>query len=101
MKKINLYEFVKAKSNANKVGRPQKPFDQCSDKVKSKKAKELSNAVGHEAIYLATQLQINATGKHNSSEIVKEFGIISKILFRNSQIISQPISMVLYACQCA
>lgn len=75
--KINLNEFLETRSNFKKVGRPTKSFDQCSDKVKLKKAKELSGLVGHEAIYLAAQLQMNAAGKRNSANIVKELAFAS------------------------
>lgn len=55
-----------------KPGRPSKDFEECSDRSKRRKTKEIREQVPESQLMYATQMNLRAAGKSDASAVLKE-----------------------------
>lgn len=60
------------------AGRPTKSFDDCSERSKRRKTKELRESAETEELTFATQMKLRASGKTDASKVVKDLNASPK-----------------------
>lgn len=59
-------------TSSHQAGRPQKNFDECSDRTKRRKIRALINSTTPEEIAIASEVNLRKAGKRDSAAIIKE-----------------------------
>ena len=59
------------------MGRPKKEFEDCSQRSKRRKVKELTHSVGAEQMVMAIKTHLHSSGKRCSAELVEELALSS------------------------
>lgn len=61
----------------SRLGRPIKPFEECTTKVKKRKLKELLETKSPEELALANEMSLRSSGKRDAAKLVKELSVSS------------------------
>lgn len=67
-----LHETNVTEISSNSLGRPQKPFEDCSKKTKKRKVEHLLQEYSQGQLSYATQLSVRASGKRDAATLIQE-----------------------------
>ncbi|GBL88557.1 hypothetical protein AVEN_79717-1 [Araneus ventricosus] len=69
---IMSIETISHPGSSRRTGRPQKEFESCSAKTKTRRIQHILETSSQEEISMAAEIQLRSEGKRDSAAIVKE-----------------------------